>query len=106
MRVVGAARNFAYGAAAGASGAFRARVHHASVAPLAGSGEHLKIAFFFREAPRGERRAKRAVVTEGGDPGAEDEGGALAQRRRLVAGELKAYSLEAQHAMQHGPRLA
>jgi hypothetical protein len=45
-------------------------------------------------------------VTEGGDPGAEDEGGALAQRRRLVAGELKAYSLEAQHAMQHGPRLA
>ena len=31
MRVVGAERHFSYGAHAGASGSFRARVHHASV---------------------------------------------------------------------------
>lgn len=47
MRVVGAGRYFDYGPAAGDAGSFRARVHHASVAPCS-PREHLKIAFFFK----------------------------------------------------------
>jgi uncharacterized protein YlxP (DUF503 family) len=49
MRVVGADRYFEYGAAAGSSGLFLARLHHASVAPISRK-EHLKIAFFFRSS--------------------------------------------------------
>jgi hypothetical protein len=44
MTVVGAQHHFDYGAGAGAAGAFLARLHHASVAPRAGSKEHLKMA--------------------------------------------------------------
>ena len=99
MRVVGATNHFSYASPAGASAAFRARVHHASVAPEDGAGEHLKIAYFFRASQKGERRAKRALAAEGGT----DEGEALAQRRRRVADELNAYSLEAQ-ALQSGRR--
>ena len=76
MRVIGASRAFDYGAAAGASGAFRARLFHASVAPES-AREHLKIAYFFRNSIKGERLAKRALV--GVDDGARD---ALLARQR------------------------
>ena len=78
MRVVGASRNFEYGAGAGASGAFRARLFHASVPPRS-PREHLKVAFFFRNSVKGERLAKRALV---GVDGANEE--LLAQRRAEV----------------------
>ena len=61
MRVVGASRHFAYGKDAGAAGAFRARLFHASVAPTS-EHEHLKVAFFFRNSIKGERLAKRSLV--------------------------------------------
>lgn len=61
MRVVGAAHPFAYDAAAGAGGCFRADLFHASVAP-ASAEEHLKLAFFFRKSTQAERRAKRALA--------------------------------------------
>ena len=67
MRVVGASRRFHYGAAAGSAGAFRARLHHASVAPKS-SREHLKIAFFFRQSIKGDRLAQRQL---GGRAGAD-----------------------------------
>ena len=79
MRVVGAHRHFHYGSAAGAAGSFRARLFHASVAPVS-EREHLKIAFFFRNSVKGERLAKRALVGVGD---ASDE--MLAQRRIEVA---------------------
>ena len=60
MVVVGAEREFQYGPAAGAAGCFRARLYHASVPPVS-SAEHLKIAFFFRADPQGERRVDRAL---------------------------------------------
>jgi len=78
MRVVGCERHFHYGPEAGASGCFRARLHHASVEPKS-EEEHLKLAFFFRKSSAGERRAKRA---KGGDE--------LAQRRKDIAGMLRA----------------
>ena len=80
MRVVGADRHFYYAAPAGASGCFRADLHHASVEPKS-DDEHLKIAFFFRSSTRGERRAKRALA-EGDEGVTELE---LAQRRKVVA---------------------
>ena len=58
MRVIGAAEHFHYGAAAGAAGAFRARLHHASVAPES-PREHLKIAFFFRKSGKAARRVQK-----------------------------------------------
>ena len=88
MRVVGAEQHFWYGPEAGASGSFRARVHHASVRPAEGTSEHLKIAYFFRASAKGERRAKRGLA-------AADEP-SLAQRRRSVTHELNGFSLEAQ----------
>ena len=78
MRVVGACNHFGYGGHAGASGAFRARLFHASVAPMS-EREHLKMAYFFRNSIKGERLAKRALA--GGD-GANDE--LLAQCRAEV----------------------
>ena len=66
----------------GASGCFRADLHHASVEPKS-DDEHLKIAFFFRKSTRGERRAKRALAEC-------DEGATeleLAQRRKMVAAQ-------------------
>lgn len=54
MRVIGAAHNFEYGPRAGDAGAFRARVHHASVPPRS-ERTHLKVAFFFRRSAYGER---------------------------------------------------
>jgi hypothetical protein len=65
MRVVGAQRNFAYGAHAGASGAFRARLHHASVEP-SDWAEHLKLAFFFTSDPRAERANQRLARQDEG----------------------------------------
>ena len=79
MRVVGAARPFEYGAAAGSSGCFRARLYHASVAPTSPE-EHLKIAYFFRKSTMGEQRAKRARDSA--------DGHELAQRRKAVATQL------------------
>eukprot|EP00322_Chrysochromulina_rotalis_P000723 CAMPEP_0115850390 /NCGR_PEP_ID=MMETSP0287-20121206/11940_1 /TAXON_ID=412157 /ORGANISM="Chrysochromulina rotalis, Strain UIO044" /LENGTH=906 /DNA_ID=CAMNT_0003304387 /DNA_START=42 /DNA_END=2763 /DNA_ORIENTATION=- len=64
MRVIGARRNFAYGAEAGAAGCFRARCYHASCPPPADSQECLKIAFFFRASSKGDRRARRMVAIE------------------------------------------
>ena len=82
MRVVGADRHFYYAAPAGASGCFRADLHHASVEPKS-DDEHLKIAFFFRSSTRGERRAKRALTeTDGAEQLQELE---LAQRRKSAA---------------------
>ena len=50
MSVVGAPfGDFSYGKGAGAAGAFKARLHHASVKPESPE-EHLKVAFFFRLA--------------------------------------------------------
>jgi hypothetical protein len=91
MRVVGAPFHFEYGPTPGASGCFRARLFHASVAPTS-EREHLKIAFFFRSSVKGERLAKRALGGRGRD-GADDE--LLAQRRaevhaRAYLGELAA----------------
>ena len=84
MRVVGAKRHFAYGGAAGAAGAFRARLFHASVAPKS-EREHLKVAFFFRNSVKGERLAKRSLV---GHKAAED-GQLLAQRRAEVHARVR-----------------
>ena len=91
MRVVGAPFHFEYGPTPGASGCFRARLFHASVAPTS-EREHLKIAFFFRSSVKGERLAKRALGGRARD-GADDE--LLAQRRaevhaRAYLGELGA----------------
>ena len=99
MRVVGAPRPFEYGAPAGSSGAFRAKVYHASVAPDAGTSEHLKLAFFFRQSTKGERRAKRGLLAAaGGADGAAGGGGLeLAHRRRDVALELSNSNLDAQY---------
>jgi len=98
MRVVGATRHFHYGPERGASGSFRARVHHASVAPESGAGEHLKIAYFFRASAKGERRAKRAYATYGSAvvEGAADDDDGLAQRRRRVTQDLNSFTFEAQ----------
>ena len=67
MRVVGAPRHFEYGGRAGDAGAFRAALHHASVAPRS-SRTHLKLAFFFRHArplhSGQEERARRARARE------------------------------------------
>ena len=60
MRVVGASRHFSFGVRAGAAGAFRARLFHASVAPQS-PREHVKLAFFFRRSIKGERVAQRAL---------------------------------------------
>ena len=68
MCVVGAKSDFEYGPSAGASGAFRARLFHASIAPRS-EREHLKIAFFFRKSPRGERLAKRSLKARAGTMG-------------------------------------
>ena len=87
MRVVGAQRNFQYGAPAGSAGAFRARVFHASVAPAADTSEHLKIAFFFKASSKGERRAKRVHASAGMDE---------AEARRHVALELSNANFDAQ----------
>jgi hypothetical protein len=87
MRVVGATERFEYGPEPGASGSFRARVHHASCAPAPGAGEHLKMAFFFRASPKGERRAKRSAAAAG-------EPDHVAQRRRFVTDDLNAQSAE------------
>jgi len=76
MRVVGAPCHFRYGAAAGASGCFKARLHHASVEPQSDQ-EHLKVAYFFRKSTKGERRAKRALDCDN-----------LAQRRKSIAAQL------------------
>ena len=57
MRVVGAKCYFSYAAQAGAAGLFRAKLYHASVAPVS-KREHLKIAFFFKASGAGERRAR------------------------------------------------
>ena len=83
MRVVGATRNFEYDAAAGGSGAFLARLFHASVEPE-GRTEHLKVAFFFRASTKGERRAQRSLAAAG-IGGDEQE---LAHRRQRVALEM------------------
>jgi hypothetical protein len=61
MRVVGAKHHFDYGVTAGASGAFRARLFHASCEPRS-DREHLKMAFFFRKSIKGERLAKRSLA--------------------------------------------
>ena len=82
MRVVGAPQFFEYAPPAGGSGAFLARLFHASVAPR-GPSEHLKVAFFFRASTKGERRAQRAL--RGWADGEE-----LATRRHRVALELSA----------------
>ena len=89
MRVVGGARHFDYGPAAGDAGCFRARVHHASVPPRS-TRPHLKMAFFFKRSEKGERRAKRAL-------GASDEHGEeeLAMRRRQVTHQMEASALDA-----------
>ena len=80
------------GAEAGSAGAFRARLFHASVAPPAESTEeHLKVAYFFRESIKGERRAKRSLAAEG-----LNDDDALAQRRQRVVQELDAFNLSAQ----------
>ena len=92
MRVVGAPRHFRYGAEAGASGCFRARLHHASLPPPPAACEHLKIACFFRTCPKGERRAKRGLAAEG-DVCEQS----LAARRRQVTHELNGYTFEAQY---------
>ena len=68
-----------------------ARAYHASVAPKEGTTQHTKLAFFFRESIKGERRAKRALAAEG-----VDDDDALAQRRQRVMHELSNYSLQAQ----------
>ena len=91
MRGVGAPFHIEYGPTPGASGCFRARLFHASVAPTS-EREHLKIAFFFRSSVKGERLAKRALGGRARD-GADDE--LLAQRRaevhaRAYLGELAA----------------
>ena len=75
MRVVGARREFYYGPGAGASGAFRARLYHASVAPRS-PRQHVKIAFFFRQSEKGARLAKRGL-----ERGAVHADGALVQQR-------------------------
>ena len=92
MRVVGARRYFDYGARSGASGSFRARVHHASVTPQPEAQQHLKLAFFFRASVQGERRAKRALT----DVAADTAEGELARRRRVVAQDLNNFSFAAQ----------
>ena len=82
------------GAEAGSAGAFRARLFHASVAPPAESTEeHLKVAYFFRESIKGERRAKRSLTAEGWN---NDDDDALALRRRCVVQGLEAFNLSAQ----------
>ena len=91
MRVVGAAEHFCYGAAAGDSGCFKARLYHASVEP-ASEDEHLKIAFFFRKSTMGERRAKRALESE--------SGAELVQRRKAIATQLGQSALGATPAVQ------
>ena len=83
MRVVGAHRNFEYAPAAGGSGAFLARLFHASVEPE-GASEHLKVAFFFKASTKGERRAQRALAAAGGGGDREE----LARRRQRVAHEM------------------
>ena len=81
MRVVGAAPHFYYKAQAGAAGLFRARLYHASVAPVSPK-EHLKIAFFFRTCSKkslpGPKRTK-ATSDDEGPSGEPDEDPALAQ---------------------------
>mmetsp|Transcript_971 Transcript_971/g.2067 ORF Transcript_971/g.2067 Transcript_971/m.2067 type:complete len:94 (+) Transcript_971:1195-1476(+) len=91
MRIVGADNHFHYGSEAGAAGSFRARVYHASVEPPPGSQEHLKIAFFFRACPKGERRAKRALGASSNFT--------LAQRRQRVTHDLNAFGFEAESAL-------
>ena len=90
MRVVGARRFFRYGSQSGDAGCFLARAFHASVQPAAGTSEHLKIAFFFRESYKGERRAKRTLAAEGFAGDAQE----LAQRRQRVVQEMSAYHFE------------
>jgi hypothetical protein len=84
MRVVGAPRYFQYGAAAGGSGAFLARLFHASVEPAPGTSEHLKVAFFFRASSKGERRAQRGLAAAG--IGGDQQ--VIAHRRQSVAIEM------------------
>ena len=93
MRVVGAPIHFQYGAHAGASGCFRARAHHSSVAPQPGSGECLKVAFFFRKSVQGERRAKRTLAACGAGQLSVEE---LAHVRRRVTHDLNSFGFEAQ----------
>ena len=101
MRVVGARRSFEYAAPAGSAGAFRARVYHASVEPEPDTSEHLKIAFFFRESTKGERRAKRGLAAAADANGAAAvDGLELAHRRKDVALQLSNSNLEA-HALAH-----
>ena len=84
MRVVGASHYFEYDAAAGGSGAFLARLFHASVEPAPDTSEHLKVAFFFRASTKGERRAQRSLAAAG-IGGDQQE---LADRRQRVALEM------------------
>ena len=93
MRVVGCDRHFHYGAAAGASGCFLARLHHASVEPES-PDEHLKIAFFFRKSTVGERRAKRAMPMVEADTASE-----LVKRRQMISTQLGRTALAAEHAL-------
>ena len=87
MRVVGGASHFYYKAQAGAAGLFRARLYHASVAPISPK-EHLKIAFFFRTCSKksvpGPKRTKATSDDEGAswEP---DEDPALVQHPRSAA---------------------
>lgn len=85
MRVVGAPFAFDYQAAAGAAGAFLARLYHASVEPEPNTSEHLKVAFFFRASTKGERRVQRGLAATSGNAVHDEE---LAQRRHQVALEL------------------
>ena len=80
MRVVGATHPFEYASAGGGSGAFLARLFHASVEPAPDTSEHLKVAFFFRASTKGERRAQRALAAAG-IGGDQEE---LAQRRHVA----------------------
>ena len=82
-------------------GSFRARCHHASVAPKS-TAEHLKIAYFFRKSEQGERRAKRALaVARSAVPDAADgadENADLAQARQVKPGQAKLSPSRRRHA--------
>ena len=87
MRVVGGASHFYYKAQAGAAGLFRARLYHASVAPVSPK-EHLKIAFFFRTCSKKSLPGPKRTKATSNDEGASwepDEDPALVQHPRSAA---------------------
>ena len=97
MRVVGAPHHFYYGGSAGDSGAFRARLHHASVGPES-EREHLKVAFFFRKSDKGERLAARMAAAGRRQAVGEEELAAL------IEAQDQAEAAEQVHARGHDPQ--